>query len=84
MGDIVAWDLKNARWKVKLDLDGSTKALKLGNLTKVDGGGTPAAAPSPAGGRNGLDAEGFGVGVKVQLKGLNSAPQYNGTKGEIV
>ena len=30
------------------------------------------------------DADGLGIGVQVELGGLNSAPQYNGTKGEIV
>ena len=32
-GEIVAWDTKHERWKVKLDFDGSTKALKNSNLT---------------------------------------------------
>ena len=40
LGEIVAWDEKNSRWKVKLDYDGSTKALQLKNLTKQSGGGS--------------------------------------------
>lgn len=46
-GKIVAWDKKNDRWKVKIDVDKSTKAMKNKNLTPVDADGN--VLPPPGG-----------------------------------
>ena len=34
-GDIVEWDVKNERWKVTLDYDKTTKAIRNKNLTPI-------------------------------------------------
>lgn len=44
-GTVAAWDKKNERWKVKLDLDGDTKAMKNKNLLHADKEGSANAAP---------------------------------------
>ena len=45
MATVAAWDKKNERWKVKLDVDGETKAMKNKNLIVVKDGSDGANAP---------------------------------------